>query len=86
MKAVRSEIGKGTGVKLHSYPETGGLHAEFEAGPGAETREVSDGLKVDLDADGEAVGCEIDRASRRVADMIGRRRSPAARTRTERAR
>ena len=43
-------------MKLHYYPETDSLYVEFKAGPGAETREVSDGLNVDLDAAGEVVG------------------------------
>ena len=33
----------------HYYSETGSLYVEFRAGPGVETREVSDGLNVDLD-------------------------------------
>ena len=37
-------------MKLHYYPETDGLYVELKAGTGAETREVSDGLNVDLDA------------------------------------
>lgn len=53
-------------MKLHYYPETDSLYIEFRAGPGAETREVSDGLNVDLDADGAVVGFDIDRASQRL--------------------
>ena len=56
----------GRGMKLHYRPETDSLYVEFKAGPGAETREVSDGLNVDLDAGGEVVGFDIDHASRRV--------------------
>ena len=52
-------------MKLHYYPETDSLYVELKAGPGAETREVSDGLNVDLDADGEVVGFDLDHASRR---------------------
>ena len=33
----------------HYYSETGRLYVEFRTGPGVETREVSDGLNVDLD-------------------------------------
>ena len=40
-------------MKLHYYPETDSLYVEFKAGPGVETREVSDGLNVDLDAAGD---------------------------------
>ena len=53
-------------MKLHYYPETDSLYVEFRSGPGVETREVSDGLNVDLDAAGGVVGFDIDQASRRV--------------------
>ena len=53
-------------MKLHYYPDTDSLYVEFKAGPGVETREVSDGLNVDLDGDGEVVGFDIDHASRRL--------------------
>ena len=52
-------------MKLHYYPETDSLYVELKVGPGAETREVSDGLNVDLDAAGEVVGFDIDHASSR---------------------
>ena len=52
-------------MKLHYYPETDSLYIELKPGPGAETREVSDGLNVDLDAGG-VVGFDIDHASRRL--------------------
>lgn len=53
-------------MKLHYYPETDSLYIELKAGPGAETREVADGLNVDLNASGEVVGFDIDHASRRL--------------------
>ena len=53
-------------MKLHYYPETDSLYIEFKPGPGVETREVSDGLNVDLDAKGSVVGFDIDRASQRL--------------------
>lgn len=53
-------------MKLHYYPDTDSLYIEFKPGPGAETREVSDGLVVDLDATGDVVGFDIDRASQRL--------------------
>ena len=57
-------------MKLHYYPETDSLYVEFKAGPSVETREVSDGLNVDLDAAGDVVGFDIDRASRRLGLSI----------------
>ncbi|MGO9740491.1 MAG: DUF2283 domain-containing protein [Roseiarcus sp.] len=52
-------------MKLHYYPETDSLYIELKRGPGAETREVADGLNVDIDANGEVVGFDIDLASQR---------------------
>lgn len=52
-------------MKLHYYPETDSLYVELKAGPGAETREVANGLNVDLDSGGEVVGFDIDHASKR---------------------
>ena len=53
-------------MRLHYYPETDSLYVEFKEGPGVETREVTDGLNVDLDAAGEVVGFDIDQASQRL--------------------
>ena len=52
-------------MKLHYYAETDSLYVELKRSPGTETREVSDGLNVDLDAQGEVVGFDIDKASTR---------------------
>lgn len=52
-------------MKLHYYPETDSLYIELKEAPGVETREVVDGLNVDIDAGGEVVGLDLDRASRR---------------------
>ena len=53
-------------MKLHYYPETDSLYVEFKSTAGVETREVTDGLNVDLDADGEVAGFDIDHASKRL--------------------
>ena len=53
-------------MKLHYYPETDSLYVEFKTTPGTETLEVADGLNVDLDADGEVVGFDIDHAAARL--------------------
>ena len=53
-------------MKLHYYPETDSLYIELKPGPGAEVREVADGLNVDLDLAGEVVGFDIDHASTRL--------------------
>ena len=53
-------------MRLHYYLKTDSLYVEFKDGPGVETREVTDGLNVDLDAGGEVVGFDIDHASKRL--------------------
>ena len=53
-------------MKLHYYPETDSLYIEMKTEPGVETREVANGLNVDVDAKGEVVGFDIDLASKRV--------------------
>jgi uncharacterized protein YuzE len=53
-------------MKLHYYPETDSLYIELKSGPGAETREIVDGLLVDFDAKGDVVGLDIDHASRKL--------------------
>lgn len=52
-------------MKLCYYPETDSLYVELKDGPGTETREITEGLNVDLDARGEVVGFDIDHASKR---------------------
>lgn len=53
-------------MKLHCYPDTDSLYVEFSAGSGVKTREVSNGLNVDLDVDDNVVGFDIDHASQRL--------------------
>jgi len=52
-------------MKLHYYPETDSLYIELKPSPGAETREVADGVVLDLDAAGDLVGFDIENASKR---------------------
>ena len=53
-------------MKLHYYPQTDSLYIELKSAPGAEAREIVAGLVVDLDANGEVVGFDIDHASRKL--------------------
>jgi uncharacterized protein YuzE len=53
-------------MKLHYYPDTDSLYIELTSAPGAEAREIVEGLVVDLDADGNVVGFDIDHASRKL--------------------
>lgn len=50
-------------MKLHYYPETDSLYIELKSVPSTETREIVEGLNVDLDANGDVVGFDIDHAS-----------------------
>ena len=53
-------------MKLHYYLETDSLYIELRGEPSTETREVVDGLNVDLDANGQVVGLDIDHASTKL--------------------
>jgi uncharacterized protein YuzE len=62
-------------MKLHYYPETDSLYIELNGAPGAETREIVEGLVVDFDASGNVIGFDMRRggaaASRLVPRAIG---------------
>jgi uncharacterized protein YuzE len=53
-------------MKLHYYPETDSLYIELKSVPGIQAREIVTGLVVDLDANGDVVGFDIDHASRKL--------------------
>ena len=50
-------------MKLHYYPETDSLYIELNSAAGTQTREIVEGLNVDLDANGDVIGFDIDYAS-----------------------
>ena len=49
-------------MKLRYYPETDSLYIELNSAPGTEVREIVEGLVVDLDANGDVVGFDIEHA------------------------
>lgn len=53
-------------MKLNCYAETDSLYIELRDAPGAETREVADGVNIDLNAAGAVVGINIDTASTKL--------------------
>jgi uncharacterized protein YuzE len=53
-------------MKLSYHPETDSLYIDLSARPSAESREVSEGVVLDYDADGCLVGIDIDNASTKV--------------------
>jgi uncharacterized protein YuzE len=50
-------------MKLNYYGDTDSLYIDLNSRPSAETREIVEGLLVDLDKDGRVVGIDIDHAS-----------------------
>ena len=53
-------------MKLAYYPDTDSLYIDLSENPSAESREVSEGIVLDYDAEGSLVGIDIDNASRKV--------------------
>jgi uncharacterized protein YuzE len=53
-------------MKLFYDPETDPLSIDLNARPGADAREIADGLVVDFDAEGHPVGIDIQHASRNL--------------------
>ena len=53
-------------MKLHYYPETDSLYIDLSANPGADSKEISEGLVADFDSKGNIVGIDIDQASKRL--------------------
>jgi uncharacterized protein YuzE len=51
-------------VKGRYYHQTNTLYIEIASGPSAQTRGLANGLKVDLSAEGNLIGFEIDNTSR----------------------
>jgi len=50
-------------MKLQYYPETDSLYIDLASRPSVESREVSEGVVLDYDAEGNLVGIDIDKAS-----------------------
>ncbi len=53
-------------MKLNYYPETDSLYIDLSEKPSAESREISEGVVLDYDAEGNLVGIDIDNASKKV--------------------
>lgn len=53
-------------MKLNYHPETDSLYIDLSGHPSAESREISQGVVLDYDAQGTLVGIDIDNASRKV--------------------
>ncbi len=53
-------------MKITYYPETDSLYIDFSPKPSVESREVSEGVVLDYDADGNLTGIDIDQASAKL--------------------
>jgi uncharacterized protein YuzE len=53
-------------MKLNYYPETDSLYLDLSERPSVESREISEGIVLDYDAEGHLVGIDIDNASQKV--------------------
>ena len=53
-------------MKLNYYSETDSLYIDLSEKPSAESREISAGVVLDYDAEGNLVGIDIDNASKKV--------------------
>lgn len=53
-------------MKLNYYPETDSLYIDLTERTSTESREVSEGVVLDYDANGNLVGIDIDNASKKL--------------------
>ncbi len=53
-------------MKLNYHPETDSLYIDLSERPSVESREISEGVVLDYDAEGNLVGIDIDNASAKV--------------------
>ncbi len=54
-------------MKLDYYPDTDSLYIDLSERTSVESREVSEGVVLDYDQEGNLVGIDIDNASSKVA-------------------
>jgi len=53
-------------MRISYYPDTDSLYIDLSEQPSAESREISEGVVLDYDAEGQLVGIDIDNASKKV--------------------
>jgi uncharacterized protein YuzE len=53
-------------MKLNYYADTDSLYIDLSERPSVESREITEGILLDYDAEGNLVGIDIDNASRKV--------------------
>jgi len=53
-------------IKIEYFPDSDSLYVELADRPGADTREIEEGIILDIDEDGHADGIDIDQASKHL--------------------
>ena len=53
-------------MKLSYYPETDSLYIELSDKSSIDSQEISDGIVVDIDSEGNIVGIDVDNASKKL--------------------
>ena len=53
-------------MKLSYYKDTDSLYIDLSSKPSANSKEISAGIVLDYDAEGNIVGIDIDNASRKI--------------------
>jgi len=53
-------------MKLNYYPDTDSLYIDLLASPSTESREISEGIVLDYDAEGHLTGIDIDNTTHKV--------------------
>lgn len=53
-------------MRISTYPDTDSLYIDLSEQPSAESREISEGVILDYDAEGQLVEIDIDNASKKV--------------------
>jgi uncharacterized protein YuzE len=53
-------------MKINYYAETDSLYIDLSSKPSADSLEVSEGIVLDYDADGNLIGIDIDQASTKL--------------------
>lgn len=53
-------------MKINYHPDTDSLYIDLSSQPSVDSREISDGVVLDYDADGNIAGIDIDHASSKL--------------------
>ena len=53
-------------MKRNHYKDTDSLYIDLSSKPSKESKEISDGIVLDYDTEGNLVGIDIDNASRKI--------------------